>query len=393
MKEIIFIEIVSIASFLYSVFMIFFSFAPINEMSLMFLWTIAISMFYAMNYRKSRLYDISILLLLIPLIFYNGTTAVLFILVITILIFLYIRKSLSNDNHYSYVDKVKKTYLLYIPLVYIRFIFDDFYEAMVYAIPFIIIYFLSSIILARTIRHLDSNMGMENIRRSNLKNLIMMAVIFGITTFERLRASALTIIEEVLNLLYYPIYLLGRLIKIPFEGMKIEEQIDYENSEKIVEDFQIDQFEIIEDLGEEKVWDFTIAKRILGFILIVVAVYIIYKLIINAGNRRYEGIEYVEEREYIRDSKKKKKRFKRDKYPKELKEQIKYFYRKFLGKLIRKDIEILKTDSTFEISKKAEYIFEDEVHRIREIYINSRYGEIEVDKSLVEEMETLYKKL
>lgn len=392
MKEIILLEIVSIASFLYSVFMIYVSFAPINEMALMFLWTITVSMFYAVNYRKSKLYEISILFLLLPLIFYRETTATFFILVTAILIFLYIRKSLSKDNHYTYVDKVKKTYLLYMPLVYIRFILDNFYEAIVYAIPFIIIYFLSSIILARTIRHLDSNMGMENIRKSNVKNLIMMAVIFGITTFEKLRDSALTIIEEALNLLYYPIYLLGRLIKIPYENMKIE-QLDYENSEKIVEDFEIEQFEVIEELAEEKVWDFTIAKRVLGFILIVVAVYIIYKLIINAGNRRYEGIEYIEEREYIRESKKKKKRFKRDKFPKELKEQIRYYYRRFLGKLIRKNVEILKTDSTLEINEKAESVFEEEVHRIREIYINSRYGDTQIDKGLVEEMENLYKKL
>lgn len=392
MIEIIFIEIVSIVSFLYSIFMIFISFAPINEMAILFLVTVVGSMIYAMVYGKSKIYEVSILFLLLPLILYREKQAVFFILATTLLIFLYIRSSLSKGNHYVYVDKIKKSYLLYIPLIYISFISNNFKLSIPHAVPFIIIYILSSVILARTIRHLDTNMGIKNIRKNNIKHLLIMALVFGLATFDKLRESLMTFAEDFITIIYYPIYWLGKIIKIPYELLKIEQEIP-ENSEKIVEEFNTEQIEVLEKFAEEKVWDFTILKRILGLILIAAIIYIVYRLIIKAGNRRYESVEYIEEREYIKEAKEKRKRFKRDKYPKELREQIRYYYRRFLNKLNQNDIEILKTDSSLEINEKAEEVFEEGIQRIREIYINSRYSDAQVDESLVKEMESLYKKL
>lgn len=328
MIEVIFIEIVSIVSFLYSIFMIFSSFAPINEMAILFLWTVTSSMIYALIYRKSKIYEFSILLLLLPLILYHDKQAIYFILATTLLVFLYIRSSLSKGSHYTYVDKIKKSYLLYIPLIYINFISNYFNMSIAHAVPFIIIYILSSVILARTIRHLDTNMGIKNIRKNNIKHLLIMAIVFAIAAFDKLRESVMIFAEDLMTIIYYPIYWLGKIIKIPYEKLKIEQEVP-ENTEKIVEELTIEQLEALEEFAEEKVWDFTILKRILGLMLIVAIIYIIYRLIIKAGNRRYENIEYVEEREYIKVSKEKKKRFKRDKYPKELREQIRYYYRRF----------------------------------------------------------------
>ncbi|SCG82794.1 hypothetical protein DW1_1221 [Proteiniborus sp. DW1] len=393
MIEIIFIEIVSIVSFLYSIFMIFSTFAPINEMAMLFLWTVTGSMVYSLTYRKSKIYEASILLLFLPIILYRETKAIYFIVATAVLVFLYIRSSLFKGNHYTYVDKIKKSYLLLVPLIYINFISNNFKLSIAHAVPFIIIYILSSIILARTIRHLDSNMGLKNIRQNNIKHLLIMAIVFVIATFDKLRESIMIFAEKLITLIYSPLYWIGKIIKMPFEKIKMEKEIP-EKTERIVEEFDMEQLEALEKYAEEKIWDFTILKRILGLMLIVVIIYIVYKLIIKAGNRRDEGIEYVEEREYIKRAKeKKKRRFKRDKYPKELKEQIRYYYRRFLNKLKQNDIEILKTDSSLEINEKAEEVFQEGINRIREIYIDSRYGDAEVDKGLVEEIESLYKKL
>jgi len=392
MIEIIFIEIVSIVSFLYSIYMIFSSFAPINEMAILFIWTVVGSMIYAMFYGKSKIYELSILLLLLPLILYPNKQAIFFILATTLLIFLYIRGSLFKGNHYSYVDKIKKSYLLYLPLIYINFISNNFKMSIGNAVPFIITYILSSVILVRTVRHLDTNMGIKNIRRNNIKHLLLMAIVFAFATFDKLRESIMTFAENLITIIYYPIYWLGKIIKIPYEKFKIEQELP-ENTKKIVEEFDVEQLEALERFAEEKVWDFTILKQILGLILIIALVYIVYRLIMKAGNRRYEDIEYVEEREYIKEAKEKRKRFKRDKYPKELREQIRYYYRRFLHKLRQNDIEILKTDSSLEINQKADQVFKEDIHRIREIYIKSRYSDAKVDESLVSEMESLYKKL
>lgn len=41
--------------------------------------------------------------------------------------------------------------------------------------------------MTRTIRHIDSHMEMEKIRKDNIKHLIFIALVFIITTFDNLR--------------------------------------------------------------------------------------------------------------------------------------------------------------------------------------------------------------
>ena len=397
MIEIILIEIVAIVSFLYSIFFLFSSFTSTNEVAFLFLWTVAASTIYAVVHRRSRIFEVSILLLFLPLILYRSSQAVFFIIVTTLVIFLYIKNSLARGNHYAYVSKIKTTYLLYPPLIYLNYFFNYFKLSITYAAPFIIIYLLSSIILARTIRHLDTNMGLKDIRKNNVKNILIMSAVYAVTAFENLRDSLLVLGEKILIVIYYPIVWLGKLramilrklyslIKIPESVLEYQEKADGEFTKK--------QLEAIKKFEEESPLDLTMLKRILGLLAVIVIIYIVYKLIMRAGNRRYESVEYVEVREYIKESKeKKKKRFKKDKFPKELREQIRYYYRRFLDKLKQNDIEILKTDSSLEINQKAEGLFGEEINRIREIYINTRYSDSQVDENLVREMESLYKKL
>lgn len=397
MMEIVLIELITIVSFLYSTLMIFISFAPANEMVMLFLWTLVCSMTYALNYRKSKRYEAVILLLLLPIILYHDLNSVFFILITTILIVFYVKKYLNIGAHYLYVNRIKTSYLIYIPLIYIRSVIGNFNLYMAYSVPFIILYILSSIILSRTIRHLDSNMDMRNIRKNNIRNILIISVVFALVTFERLRGSLFEIGNKILTLIYYPLYLFGKIIGKVFDKIEIEGGI-VENAEEILEQMEAEQFEIeqleaLEGVAKKQALDLVILKNILGIILIIVAIYIIYRLIKKRGNRNYESLEYVEEREYIKESKDKEKKFKRDRYPKELSEQIRYYYRKFLDKLEKKDIEILKTDSSLEINDKAEEVYGEEIDRIREIYINSRYSDRNVDKNLVQEMKDLYKKL
>ena len=395
MMDIILIEIISIVSFLYSVLTMIFYFPPGNELGIIFIWTIGCSMIYALNYKKSKIYEFSILLLLLPLIRYHGKNEVLFILITTIVIYMYIKTSLHSGTHYGYVNRIKKSYLIYIPLVYLRFLLDDLNLYFPNAISYIIIYFLSSIMLSRTIRHLDSHMDIGNIRKNNVRQLLLISTVFLLATFEKFKDSIFDVGNKVLELIYYPLYLISSLVAKLFG--KTETDIS-KNAEEIIEQIDVEALDVedIESLGgvvKKQPLDFTVFKIILGVILIIMILYIIYRLIKKEGNRRYESTDYIEEREYIKQPKKKKKRFDREKYPKELKDQIRYYYRKFLNKLSKKDVEILKTDSSLSINKKAERALGKDSNRIREIYIRSRYSDSKVDEDLVEEIRDLYKKL
>ena len=322
---------------------------------------------------------------------------IFFIIISTLLIFLYIKKSLLRGNHYLYANTFKKIHAFYIAIICLRLLLDGLEGSISSAIPFIIIYILSSTILTRTIRHIDSNMEMGKIRKNNIKHLIFISLIFIIVTFEELRSFIWTaisnIFEKLILALFYPLYLLARLLAPE------PSEVEPEMSEVIDNFFRIDglqegqAIEGYEELARKLLKFASIVKTILIIILTAALIYIVYKIIIKLGNRNYVGEGFTEEREYIKKEKKKDKVFNIEKYPKEFGEQIRYYYRHYLEKLRRSDIEILETDTSLEVNEKAKEVFDEEIEGIREIYINTRYGGKYVDASTVEEMKNLYRNL
>lgn len=397
MIEIILIELISIISFIYSLWLMFAFFAPMNEIFLVFIWTLGASLMFALGQNKRKMYNLSILLLLLPIYFYRGKASIIFILASTLIIFLYIKKSLLRGNHYLYANTFKKIYILYIFVIYFRLLLDGFEGSVSHAAPFIIIYILSSVILTRTIRHIDSHMEMEKIRKDNIKHLIFIALVFVITTFDNLRNTIWKAFSnffgKVIYILFYPFYLIAR--KIVMGSDSVEEEMG-----EVIDDFfiiadleKLENVEGYEELASKFLKFVSIMKTILIVILAAILIYIIYKIIIKLGNRNYGGEGFTEEREYIKREKKKGGIFNREKYPSEFKEQIRYFYRRYLEKLDKANIEILETDTSLEVNEKAGEIFHEEIEGIREIYINARYSENDVDGNMVEEMKSLYRKI
>lgn len=394
MIDLILLELISLVSYIYSLILIFTSFAPINEMVLMFLWTIIVSLVFALSYKKSKLFEISILLLFLPLRFYNSKSAIFLTIVTTFFVYTYIKKSLLKTNYYEYMYKLKIAYFIYMPFIAIRGILMDLSGSIRYALIFIIIYLLSSILLTRVIRHLDSNMDIKKIRKTNIKYLVVMAVGFLIAVFDGLRGHIINFLDNLLVWIYYPLYILLGKFKITDDARKVINQVFFFKRTKHVIPGEPEGARGIGGIINEEIQNnFSIFTRMISILFILIIVCIIYILLIRARDRRCVTSEYIEEREYIREPRKKKKRFSRERYPKELKEQIRYYYRRYLEKLNKNKVEILKTDTSLQINQKAKEIFQEEIENIRKIYIDSRYGNKDIDKNIVEEMENLYKRL
>ena len=152
--------------------------------------------------------------------------------------------------------------------------------------------------------------------------------------------------------------------------------------------------EILEELAGKASGTNNEIFKVIGIIIFtILIIYIIYKLLVKTGNRQYEGLQYTEKRDYIEKDKRKKKSWFRERYPSEFKEQIRYYYRRYLNKLDKEDVEVLKSDTSLEVNEKAKRKFEEEIDEIRKIYIESRYGEKEVEKETVERMKTLFREL
>lgn len=135
MVEIILIELISIVSFLYSLWLMFAFFAPINEVFIVFIWTIGISLICALICDKNKIFNLIILLLFLPIRFYSDKASIFFITISSLFIFLYIKKSLLRGNYYQYAATFKKTYLFYIVVLYFRILLDGFEGSIDHAAP------------------------------------------------------------------------------------------------------------------------------------------------------------------------------------------------------------------------------------------------------------------
>ncbi len=391
----------SVVSFIYSLLTIFFPFASISEIFIIFIWSITVSIIFAYTYKRSKTYQVIALLLLAPLIFYNNMESIYFIVIAAFLIHTYITKSFMKGSYSEYVDKLKKTYIVYgVTCILILTINEGYYNFINISIPFAIIYLMTTIILVRSIRHISTGMDMQKINQVNLRYIVMISVTSFIVTLDKLRNAIfliikgiyLFLIEIIMKILYYPITIMVTILNKVMEYIKGKMM---ENGNDVLEQLLGESTnESSRTLKKNAVrWGNTLVQKVIGILLIMTTIYIIYKLIIKVGERSYKGLEYTEEREYIKEPRKKKKRFSREKYPRELNEQIRYYYRRYLEKLDKKKIQILKSDTSLDINEKAEEIFEDKIEGIRKIYIDSRYGNKDADKNIVEEMESLYKNL
>lgn len=395
MADLILLELAGVVAFLYSLLSLCISFAPVSEVFLVFIWTVAAAVFSALAARKFRIWELLSLLLLLPLAVYSGRIAVFFILVTAVPVYLYTKTFLLKGSHQSYAGNLKKTALIFLLAAYLRsFPWIPFNGSLSQATPFLMVYFLSSIVLIRSIRHLDSGMDMKRIKKANLRYSAMILFLSALTAFEEFRNFILTVIKSIPYLVIYPVYWLLLLVGMVFDFLskvKGDSNSGWEPPWGNTPEFPEGAAE--EAAEETFSLDFSIIQTIITILLLVLVIYIFYKILSKAGSRGYHGLEYTEEREYIREQKPKRKRPSRDRFPGSTAEQIRYYYRRFLDKLARNHVEILPGDTSLDINRKAEAVLAGGTERIRQIYIESRYGEKEADRGILTEMEKLYREL
>ena len=394
MIEVILFELISIVSLLFSLWLSFFEFAAGSKVFLVFLWVVFSSLIFALIHIKSRVYKISIILILMPLIFYRDIKSVAFLLLLTVFMYLYVKKSLLEGTHSEYAYKIKNTYVLCFILGYISakaFGLDGHINT---ALPFYTIYFISSLILLRTIRHIDSNMDVEKIRKNNIKYLMLIALVTPISASQDLRNYIWIrfkyLFEKLMIIVFYPMYLIGKLFDRDWRKIKVGSSLFEEVGKDTVYNLELQ-----EATEEAEILDFTILKIIFASILFLMVVFIVYKLIMKSSTRQYSDISYTEEREFIRDTSRKKRRrwFFREKYPVDLREQVRFFYRKYLEKLKRENVNILKSDTSLDVNQKAREILDHGIDDLRKIYIKCRYSKEEITEEDVDNIKNIYHNL
>lgn len=401
MISLCFLELLSVTALLFSLLLIFMEFATLEVMALLFAWELAVSLFYYYSRNWAKIFRSSALLLLAPLfVFFNNRAALAFLVITGPLLLLYLERFLQKGSYDDYVDNFKRVVAVYAVAFFIRWGLADIGGDVNEAAPFIFVYFLSSIVLIRSARHIEAGMDIRRLQGTNIRYLIFIATAFIVASVDEVRQIAGFMVLMFIRLLFSPVLLLlqlfgwflgilGRWITInPFWWVDLSKFLGIEGFGG-----EVPPAEGIKETVMPA-W-LNILGKLLPALLIGLGVFVLYRLLVRVGQGGYQGLDYVEEREHLkREARGRKRRFRlKDRLPRHPSEQVRYYYRRFLERLVTERVDLTRANTSLEVNEKAESVFTHGPEEIRDIYVASRYGEKEVDSAAVRRMEQLYKEL
>lgn len=389
-------------SFVFTILCYILPFTTVNNFILMYILAVFAGYLGLCLKERRKRYLFTGVLMAIPIIFFKEERSLIFVSILIFSFYYYLSKSAGKNDYRTFVVNFKRGLSIFAFLIGISTLTGTIYLLSKFSIHFMIIYFLSTVVLVRSLRHIQYNKDMERINKLNLRYSILITGISFILSIEEIREAIfhglkvgyeflVDIFMEAFSWFFIGVGYIGLLF------MKIFKWIFQRGKDKGVQIKPPEPTEIekqIEELATLPPILKTILSIIFKVLLILLILYIIVRILKqNRVGKRVEE-EYLEEREFISLKKKKEKRWRSIFKPKESGELIRYYYKKFLNKCIGKNILILKTDTTFDINKKAEEIYNSGlIDKFRQIYIKTRYGEKRVEDEELVEYTDIYKKM
>lgn len=275
------------------------------------------------------------------------------------------------------------------------------------AAGYLLLYILSGVLILRSLRFLEHNGDIAQLKKINRRAIGIIGVLsiilssnFFMNWFLELRGLLWKgynlVIDFVLWVLYWPIYWIGTLMNyllITFiNWIRQRGSLPQEGSENVVGDME----EIHETIRSTGAADSPLFRIILGVGLLVLLIFVLYKLYTRKAMTRKISETYTERKEVILPTKEGsywenlKKRLK----PKTKEERVRQYYRGFLEGLAEKGVVLLPSDTTGDFHRKGEAFFSAEELRVfRNIYLQVRYGEKEIDRKTYKEAKRIYEEL
>ncbi|QCX32794.1 hypothetical protein FDN13_03210 [Caloramator sp. E03] len=274
--------------------------------------------------------------------------------------------------------------------------------------PYIILFLISSIVLLRTLRYINYNGYDKKIDRINLIYSTLIAALTFTLSLDNIRQKIIlllikayyTFIDILMFLFSWLFILIGYILAFIVDILK--KIIDKKSFRDINIQIPKIQIEDIKISGPQNMTNLISSNPILNIILKSLIFILLIYLIAKIFKRQYylnEATEfYTEKKEYIKENKNNLfssfKKYISNKKPKNYNELIRFYYLKFIKKSMLNRIEIKNSDTTFEINKKCEKIYDSKLlNDIRSIYIKIRYEDIKADKKMFKDFYEHYKKL
>ncbi|HAZ37173.1 MAG TPA: hypothetical protein DEF85_04210 [Clostridiaceae bacterium] len=371
--------------------------------NLLYLW-LCLSSFLILKFKeknKAASYIFSILIFL-PLFIPSSTAELIYkIVVVTFcLVLTYIGS--KNISYGQSLEEVKKETIAIGVLFIISFLGNSLKYFEDSSAEYVMVYFVSSIILLRMQRYYDNvkDNNKANIQRFNIIAPLLILCITIILSLETVRNAVLNflvkaylIFADILGtLLTWLFYAIGFLIMIASNAIKkLIERLDKKDLPPEEESFNDIKHFAEKNKGKlQGIHDSKMLALIFKIALIALILYIFYRIYKkNYGKNAKEEKDYeAEEREFIKkEDNVKHTLFNRIintfNFNKE-ENEIRNKYKKFMKICIKKGIPINGSDTTGDINTKSKGAFNSSnLNVLRCIYIKVRYG----NKNINEEEE------
>ncbi len=383
----------------------------LNEFIFLILFLLSSLVLYLRGNRK--LFLLSFLLFLIPIFLSYSIFDKILLLIFSLYVFHLLYKDLKEVKYGNFIDFFKKSlpivfFILFIS-IFFRYSPEKSLNIEKFVLPYLFIYFVSSVFLLRILRYLEYNPLEKRIVIINMRYSIGIILLSIILSISYIRNAIFTLVlgsfDFLVNMFIVAFgvifiiigYILQKFIYflIPFLTSKGIIKINPQRFESLDLSKIKNIFRFLMGQGKSS-WSILDTILIIGFSVFVIsmAILIIFWLIKREGISYKREEIYKEEKEFIFNNKnfyqriismiKRRRDF----------NIIREYYRKYLLESKRRGVEILPSHTTLDIYEKTKNIFDPKIlSQLREIYIFVRYNIKNPSSQLVKDFLSLYKKM
>lgn len=386
--EIMILELLSVVSLIFSVIALFFNLLPIR-LFMLFIYVLGISFLFLREKLRGKWLVLLPILLILPFFLEMTWENTVITLLYTLTLFYYHTKILGRVYLDDLMTQFKTAYILMFITGFLGLVVTRLSEPVIRSLPFMLIYFFTTIMLSSTIRHYAVGIDPKS-NRKKLGGYLTVAMIFsliiGVSQVRvgllKLLSFASEVLQDVLFFIIYPvIYGVSWVFTKVVSLISVPLNMEYEEEELL------GQIEEGVTQTAKRVKESPLVEIILIIAVVSLVIFLAYRYIKAMAKKKEEKLSYVEHREFIMESTSRKNKKIKDKIPSDAKGQFRYYYRQYL-KRVNQKIPLHKSDTSLAVREKSSSgskINEE----IRDLYIKYRYTDKLIDLEAVERMKGL----
>jgi len=271
----------------------------------------------------------------------------------------------------------------------------------------LLMYFVSSIILLRTLRYLEHKPEDKNLMSLNIRYALAVLIFSMFLSIPFVRERLFWGVSYIFSFIYFIFitiisvifiiigYVIGKIIYFIITLMANRGLIGRSSKEIMNINPELNKF--LKFLWERRHITSDLLDKIIivsFYILVTVTVILIIYWVMKRFYRTYKKEEnYIEEKEFIFPSLNPIKVI-QNLFGRSNLNPIRDYYRKYLLDSRDMGVDIRYSDTTYDVYKKTSGLFNDDsLKKMRNIYIEVRYGFGKITSELIKEFKKLYKSL